>query len=113
MIAQTYLPGQLLMQRLRFARAMGMYQGKLHTFSGCTSLSAWGSATVDGNTYVAHNMDWTEAFVPIPIYLSVFNPTDGSNKMANALFAGWHWAATALNDKGLYVDLHDGTSMGG
>jgi len=92
---------------------LAMYEGKMHSFSGCTSMSAWGDATKDGNTYVARNMDWTEAFVPMPVYLTVYCPNDGSNKLANSLFPAWHGAATAINDKGLYCDLHDGTSMGG
>ena len=35
---------------------LAMYEGKMHSFSGCTSMSAWGGATTDGNTYVARNI---------------------------------------------------------
>ena len=57
--------------------------------------------------------DWGEAFLAFPLYLSVYKPADGSNKFANLGWPGWLWVMTALNEKGVYMDLHDGTSMGG
>lgn len=92
---------------------MGIYQGKLHSFSGCSSLFCWGKATKDGHTYTARNLDWSKEFSALPIFFTVFNPTDGSNKIANMNWAGWSFAQTMLNDKGVYTDMHDGTSMGG
>ena len=92
---------------------MGMYQAKLHSFSGCSSILAWGSATPDGGMVTARNMDWGEAFLAYPLYLSVYNPTDGSNAYANLGWPGWLFPMSAVNDKGVYMDLHDGTSMGG
>ena len=41
-----------------------------------------------------------------------FNPTDGTNKVANMNWAGWIYAQSMLNDKGVYTDMHDRTSMG-
>ncbi|MCL1065820.1 C45 family autoproteolytic acyltransferase/hydrolase [Shewanella olleyana] len=92
---------------------LAIYLGKLNSFSGCSSLSTWGENTIDGRTLVGRNMDWSELFMEFPVYLTVFNPTDGSNKIANVCWPGWHWLATGVNDKGVYTDLHDGTSMGG
>ena len=92
---------------------LAIYLDKLNSFSGCTSLTTWGENTVDGRTLIGRNMDWSELFMDFPIYLTVFNPTDGSNKIANVCWPGWHWLATGVNDKGVYADLHDGTSMGG
>ena len=92
---------------------MNVYQAKIHSFSGCSSLYAGGSATTDGNTYVARNLDWGEAFCKFATYVVVYNPTDGSNSVANVIWPGWTFALTALNSKGVYVDMHDGTSMGG
>ena len=92
---------------------MGMYQGKLHAFAGCSSLCAWADATADGHTYTGRNMDWGEEFNKFPVVFAVYNPTDGSNRVANLNWAGWLWAMSAINDKGVYVDVHDGTSMGG
>lgn len=92
---------------------MNVYQAKMHSFSGCSSLYASGAATADGNTYVARNMDWGEAFCSFKTYVVVYNPTDGSNSVASVNWPGWTFAVTALNDKGVYTDMHDGTSMGG
>ncbi len=92
---------------------MNVYQAKIHSFSGCSSLYASGSATVDGNTYVARNMDWGEAFCNFKTYLVIYNPIDGSNSVASVNWPGWTFCLTAFNDKGVYVDMHDGTSMGG
>ena len=39
--------------------AMGIYQGKLHAFAGCTTLTAWGEATGAG-TVTGRNMDWSD-----------------------------------------------------
>ena len=92
---------------------MNVYQAKMHSFSGCTTLLAKGSATVDGNTYTARNLDWNEAFIRFKLYVVVYNPTDGSNSIANVIWPGWTFTLTAFNDKGVYTDMHDGTSMGG
>ena len=89
------------------------YQAKLHSFSGCSSTLAWGDATTDGKMYTGRNLDWGELFLSLPLYLTVFNPNDGSNGVANLGWPGWLWIMSGLNNKGVYLDLHDGTSMGG
>ncbi|CAM4347714.1 C45 family autoproteolytic acyltransferase/hydolase [Vibrio agarivorans] len=90
-----------------------IFEGKLHSFSGCSSMTTWGDSTKDGRTLIGRNMDWSELFLDFPIYLTVYNPNDGSNKVANVSWPGWQWLVTGVNDKGVYADLHDGTSMGG
>ena len=92
---------------------MSFYQAKLHSFAGCTTLFSWGDATVDGRTYTGRNQDWGEQFVDLPLVLTVYNPTDGSNAIANMNWLGWMFGMTAINDKGVYIDLHDGSAMGG
>lgn len=92
---------------------VNVYQGKLHSFSGCSSLLAKGEATKNGHTITGRNMDWSDLFVPFKVYVVVYNPEDGSNSIATVGWAGWTLLLTAMNDKGVYVDLHDGTSMGG
>lgn len=92
---------------------MAIYLGKLHSFSGCSSLATWGENTKDGHALVGRNMDWAELFLDFPIYTTVYNPTDGSNGIVNVSWPGWQWLVTGFNDKGVYTDLHDGTSMGG
>ena len=92
---------------------MAIYLGKLHSFSGCSSLATWGDSTQEGHTIIGRNMDWSELFLDFPIYTTVYNPTDGANALVNVSWPGWQWMVTGFNDKGVYTDLHDGTSMGG
>jgi hypothetical protein len=92
---------------------LSVFQAKQHSMSGCSSMTAWGDATTKGQMVTGRNMDWFDPFVPLPLFLTVYKPADGSNSVANLNWAGWVWAATAVNDKGVYLDIHDGTSMGG
>jgi len=98
---------------LNQAVMMSIYQAKVHSFAGCSSILAWGKATPHGGMITARNLDWGESFLPFPLYLTVWNPTDGSNALANLNWPGMLFAASAVNEKGVYADLHDGTSMGG
>ena len=92
---------------------MSIYQAKLHSFAGCSSILAWGDATPHGGMITARNLDWSESFLPFPLYLTVCNPTDGSNSIANLSWPGYLLASSMVNEKGVYMDVHDGTSMGG
>ncbi|WP_044201111.1 C45 family peptidase [Flammeovirga sp. OC4] len=91
----------------------GIYYGKLHSFAGCTSIASWGEQSKDGEMYIGRNMDWSESFLNFPTVLTVRKPNDGSYKMATTGWAGMYAAFTAMNEKGVYLDVHDGTSMGG
>jgi hypothetical protein len=91
----------------------GVYQSKLHAFAGCTTIFSWGSQSTDGNMYIGRNMDWSETFCKFPQVLTVRKPTDGSYKIAALGWPGMYCSFTALNEHGAYMDVHDGTSMGG
>lgn len=91
----------------------GIFQSKVHSFAGCTSILSWGGQSSDGNMYIGRNMDWTETFNEFPQVLTVRKPRDGSYKMAALSWPGMYAAFTALNEHGAYLDVHDGTSMGG
>ncbi|NNL35216.1 MAG: hypothetical protein HKP35_05315 [Silicimonas sp.] len=91
----------------------GIFQSKIHSFAGCTSILSWGSHSADGGAYFGRNMDWSETFNKFPQILTVRRPTDGSYKMASLGWPGMYCAFTALNEHGVYLDVHDGTSMGG
>ncbi|ANQ52586.1 hypothetical protein MY04_5254 [Flammeovirga sp. MY04] len=91
----------------------GIYYGKLHSFAGCTSIAAWGENSKDGEMYIGRNMDWSEAFLKFPTVVTVRKPNDGSYKMATTGWPGMYASFTAMNEKGVYIDVHDGTSMGG
>jgi hypothetical protein len=91
----------------------GIYQSKIHSFAGCTSIFAWGNYSTDGNMYTGRNMDWSPTFNQFPTVLTVRKPTDGSYRYATCGWPGMLTAFTALNEHGVYLDVHDGTSMGG
>ena len=91
----------------------GVYQSKVHSFAGCTSIFAWGDHSTDGGMYIGRNMDWSPTFSEFPTVLTVRKPTDGSYRYATCGWPGMLTAFTALNEHGVYLDIHDGTSMGG
>lgn len=91
----------------------GIYQSKLHSFAGCTSIAAWAGHSADGGMHIGRNMDWSETFNRFPQVVTVWRPTDGSHRWANVGWPGMYFLLTAVNDQGVYIDLHDGTSMGG
>ena len=91
----------------------GIYQSKIHAFAGCTTIMSWGSHSADGGTYVGRNMDWTPEFNKFAQVLTVRKPTDGSYRYATVGWPGVYGAFTSLNEHGVYLDNHDGTSMGG
>jgi hypothetical protein len=91
----------------------GEYQADLHASVGCTSIFAWGASSTDGNMYIGRNMDWSAAFNTFPQVLTVLNPIDGSYRYANLGWPGMINVFTGVNEHGVYMDLHDGTSMGG
>jgi hypothetical protein len=92
----------------------GIFQSKMFdSFAGCTSILSWGAHSADGGMYIGRNEDWSETFAKFPQVLTVRRPTDGSYKYATMGWPGMVFPLTALNERGVYMDLHDGTSMGG
>ncbi|NLR91454.1 C45 family autoproteolytic acyltransferase/hydolase [Flammeovirga agarivorans] len=91
----------------------GIYKEKLHSFAGCTSIVSYGEQSKDGGMYIGRNLDWSPAFNKFPTVFTVRKPNDGSYKMATAGWPGMYCAFTAMNEHGVYLDVHDGTSMGG
>ena len=91
----------------------GVFQSKIHSFAGCTSIIAWGEASQDGDLYIGRNMDWSATFSEFAQVLTVMNPTDGGYRYANLSWPGMFILFTSINEHGVYIDTHDGTSMGG
>ena len=91
----------------------GIYKEKIHSFAGCTSIVSYGEQSKDGGMYIGRNLDWSPAFNKFPTVFTVRKPNDGSYKIATAGWPGMYCAFTAMNEHGVYLDVHDGTSMGG
>lgn len=79
--------------------------------TGCSSLSAWGDYTPDGLTVVGRNLDlgagnlrrFSKYF-----HIVVWNPTGFPASVANIDFIGSHFYQTAINDKGIFLELQNG-----
>ncbi len=91
----------------------GVYQASIHSFAGCTSIFAWKANSKDGNMCIGRNMDWIAAYNKLPQVLTVINPDDGSYCYASVGRPGIYAPFTALNEHGVYLDVHDGASMDG
>ncbi|MBY6210353.1 hypothetical protein KUV95_02210 [Microbulbifer agarilyticus] len=91
----------------------GIFQSKCHSFAGCTSILSWGKHSATGNMVIGRNMDWSETFNEFPQVLTVRKPTDGSYRFAAFGWPGMYCPFTVINEHGVYLDVHDGTSMGG
>ncbi len=63
--------------------------------------------------YIGRNLDWSPEFNQFPTVFTVRKLTDGSFKIGTTGWPGMYCTFTAVNDHGVYLDIHDGTSMGG
>ncbi len=91
----------------------GLYTRGLHASIGCTSIFSWETSSNDDNMYIGRNMDWVSSFNKFPQVLMVSNPDDGSYRYASVTWPGMFAPYTVLNEHGIYLDVHDGSSMGG
>ncbi len=79
---------------------------------GCSAVAAWGEYTNDGPLVVGRNWD----MVPLDRFkdymtVVVYNPTSG-NSVADINYLGQiQHKQSAMNDKGLWIDLQDGSMM--
>lgn len=79
--------------------------------SGCSSLSAWGEYTGGGPLVVGRNWDLAAPYMTRFLkYLTVvvFNPDGSGNSIANIDFAGSFFYQTAMNNKGIFLELQNG-----
>ncbi|WP_281615930.1 C45 family autoproteolytic acyltransferase/hydolase [Flammeovirga sp. SubArs3] len=90
-----------------------LYKSKLESFAGCTSIVSFGKESIDGKMYVGRNLNWNPILNALPLVLTIRKPIDGSYKLGSIGWSGIYNSLTALNEKGVYMDIHDGSSMGG
>jgi len=82
-------------------------------YSGCSSLSAWGDYTTDRSVVTGRNLDLaSENLQRFSKYfhIVVWNPTGYPASVANIDFIGSLFYQTAINNKGIFLELQDGTS---
>lgn len=79
--------------------------------TGCSSLSAWGDYTPDRSVVVGRNLDLPASnFGRFAKYFNVvvFNPTGFPASVANIDMIGGLFYQTAINSKGLFLELQNG-----
>jgi hypothetical protein len=79
--------------------------------TGCSSLSTWGDYTTDGKTITGRNLDLVVGNLrrfSKYYHIVVWNPTGFPASVANIDFMGGVFYQTAINDKGVYLGLHNG-----
>lgn len=82
--------------------------------SGCSTMVAWNDWTSEGLIF-GRNYDYTELYRKIAkdVVLTVFCPSDGSQKIASIGYAGETYVVNGINESGLFVVLNNGTPSGG
>ncbi len=79
--------------------------------TGCSSLSTWGDYTTDGKTITGRNLDLFAGNLrrfSKYYHIVVWNPTGFPASVANIDFIGGVFYQTAINDKGVFLELQNG-----
>jgi len=78
--------------------------------AGCSGIAFWGNYSKDGKLYFGRNWDMIKSLlVPYLPYmtLAVYHP-DSGNAVANLEWVGEVYTETAMNDKGIFLELNNG-----
>jgi len=78
--------------------------------AGCSGVAFWGNYSKDGKLYFGRNWDMIkDLLVPYLPYmtLAVYHP-DSGNTVANLEWIGEVYTETAMNDKGIFLELNNG-----
>ena len=78
---------------------------------GCSGTAFWGDYSKDGKLYFGRNWDASQDLMaPYIKYLTlaVYHPKEGGNAVANLEYAGAVYTETAMNDKGIFLELNNG-----
>lgn len=76
---------------------------------GCSSFSAWGSATPDGKTITARNLDYFDltGLRTQHVLIVHINPGPGVRSWVSIGWPGFTGACTAINEDGVTLSMHD------
>ncbi|MBE0646190.1 MAG: hypothetical protein IH596_00230 [Bacteroidales bacterium] len=80
-------------------------------YTGCSSLSAWGDYTPDHMVVTGRNLDLAAANLrrfSKYFHIVVWNPTGFPASVANIDFIGSLFYQTAINNKGIFLELQNG-----
>ena len=76
----------------------------------CSSFSAWGEATADGQTITARNLDFLALpdLEATPLVIAHLDPGSGRQRWATVAWPGLIGVFTAMNEQGATVSMHYG-----
>lgn len=76
----------------------------------CSAAFCWGAYT-SGQMVIGRNYDYSEAFALLKddVAVTVYHPADGSLATATIGYVGEIYAVNALNEKGIFMELNNGT----
>lgn len=73
----------------------------------CSSFSAWGELTADGNTIVGRNLDYNTYPVLLPFAIVAQAPSEKDRLATIDITTLWLGASTIMNEKGVLALVHD------
>ena len=84
------------------------------TMSGCSGIFAWGDFTGGKPLVAGRNYDWFDSYADFArnLTVTVFHPESGF-ATAIVTFAGVIYVTTAMNERGLFLELNNGLPSGG
>lgn len=76
----------------------------------CSAVFCWGEYAA-GPLVIGRNYDYSEAFALLKddVAVTVYHPADGSLATATIGYVGEIYAVNALNEKGIFMELNNGT----
>ncbi len=79
---------------------------------GCSSFSAWGELTPDGELLTGRNLDYATFPVPLlPVLIGVEPAEEGLKPTLGASFMGMISCGTVMNSEGTFLALHDSGTL--
>ncbi len=96
----------LTMQQLQEVNAVERICGISH----CSAAFCWGDYT-NGPLIIGRNYDYNSKFSALKddVAVTVYHPSDGSLAVATIGYVGEIYAVNALNEKGIFMELNNGT----
>jgi len=76
-------------------------------FGGCSSFSAWGPMTPDGQVITGRNMDYPTFPALLPFMVVAQAPAEKDRLATIEICIPWFGASTAMNEQGVLTLMHD------
>lgn len=104
----------LSLEEVKLVNALEVLAAAAITPMQCSGIAVWGDYAENTVVY-GRNYDYLPWFRELDddIVLACFHPADGSLSVAALSYAGEIYLTTAMNEKGLFLELNNGMPSGG